>query len=825
MSKKEADFTADSNSVARPLADLLVVEVEGRLSSRIAGTILAGLGARVLRVPVRSGGTGSPDDDAPIPDAQALAAALDHGKTTVAGSRAELFAGYGPADVLLTSGQDASLRDEWLPVLGEHAGVSVHLTPFGLDGPYAGMPGTELNLLSYGAIAAYVGDAQREPIAPPILLASYQAGVMAVIAALSAVRRSGVTRVDLAEADVLATNHVAGLYSLSALVGQVARRAGPRKPNPYPFTMLPCKDGSVSLVFLSGRQWAKFLKIMGSPEWSRDPRFADRRVNGVKHVAELDRLVGGWLRQYTKAQLRDIAVEHGIPIAPVQTIDDLLVDRQLATRGYFETARAGETAVKVPGLPFRLLALPAARANTRDAKGAGNAGDVESTEGAGNTAGAEGAEIPRQHRAARSQAAGAPLAGLRVLDLGWVLSGPMVGQTMADLGADVIKIESRSKLDTSRIGVPLLDIDPAADENGLLPNLMPHFNNVNRGKRSLALDLGSQAGKEVLARLVAEADMVIENFGAGSLERLGLPPDWFASIQPNVVLVRISICGQKGPESTLRGYAAQSTALGGLDALCSYRSESPVGLITLNLGDVSAALFAAAGALAALHRVDRGGAGSIVDTSMMESAAFHLGSMMAARQLHPDQAPPVNNDHAIYSPHGMFKTSDEDEWISIAVRSDTEWQALHGLIGAPAQARGWTAQQRRARREEIAGWITAWTGARGMDPAFQELRSAGIAAAPAYAIEGLLADPHARARGSVVEVDHHILGALPIYGTPLRAAPSIASARVRAPDLGEHSMEVLAELGMSEADLDRLAAQGAFDGMDIRQQAAQGAGE
>ncbi len=778
-------------SPSGPLAGLRVLEIPGRLSVRVAGALLADLGAEVFRL------ESHPEDepaDVPLLDLAALAIALDQSKT-LAHSVDELKQAHAaaPFDVLFTSGETRTDCAPWAQMLGQDKAVWVHLSAFGQEGPYAGRPATELNLMAYGAIAAYVGDAAREPIAPPIMLAAYQGGVMAAISALASLRRPGLTRVDLAEADVLATNHVAGLYSLAALVGDVSRRAGPRKPNPYPFTVLPCKDGAVSLVCLQGRQWKKLLKIMGDPAWGSQPEFADRRVNGEKHVQELDRLVGAWLSQHTKAQLREIAVQHGIPFAAVQTIDDLLVDRQLASRGFMVERSHEGGKLKVPRPPFTLTEL-----------------------------GSEGTQPPAAPAAAAPvpSAQALPLAGIRVLDLGWVLSGPLVAQTMGDLGADVIKIESKSKLDTSRVGVPLLDIDPAEDEDGLLPNLMPHFNNVNRGKRSLVLDIASEAGKTVLARLVAQADMVVENFGAGSLDRLGLSPEWFARIKPDLVMVRISICGQKGPDATLRGYAAQSTALGGLDALCAYRSEPPIGLVTLNLGDVSAALFASLAALAAVRRAQSCGRGVIVDTSMMESAAYHLGPLMVARQIDASARPAVHNEHVAFTPHGIYRTAGEDDWISIAVRCDGDWQMLHQVLKAPSWAKPLNASERRQHGAEIEDWIRAWAAARSAQSAFALLAEAGVPAAPVYAVEHLLEDAHALARMSIVKVDHHILGPLPIYGTPMRAEPPIATVRGRAPDLGEHSAEVLAELGLSHDELETLHAHGAFDGTDPRPQPA-----
>ncbi|WP_197520687.1 CoA transferase [Mycobacterium sp. E2479] len=767
-----------------------VVELAGRPSIRVAASICAVMGADVVRVESGLTAEASISGVHPLVDERAMSVAWDRDKRTVTvggHGRAGLDEMIASADILLTSaetgaGEPFSSSRGGAP----YGGVQLLITPFGTTGPYAAYRGDELNVCAFGGPAVYVGEPGREPIVPPFMLASFQAALSGLAGALGALLGGRGAQIDVAEYEALATSHMTGLYSLSLFSGEVPRRAGHRKPNPYPFTVLPCRDGRVCLAFLAGHQWRRLLDAMGQPEWSKDPRYADRRRNGELYADELDELVSGWLANYTKDELRAMSVQRGIPLGPLETIEGLRESEQFRQRGFLRPVSVDGHKIDMPGLPF--LDRPASRTRM------GAPAACNTARASGNSA--------------------LPLAGLRAVDLSWVMSGPMAAQFLADMGADVIKVESRTHLDASRQGLPLI-ADVEAGDAGATPNMMPHFNAVNRGKRSVQLDLRSDAGRSVLTRLVQDADVVVENIGAGSLERLGFSMDELHRLRPELVVLRISMAGQEGPDAALPGYAPQSTSIGGLDVLAGYLGEPPVGMVALNLGDITVASFGAVALLAALHRARTRGIGTVIDLSMIEVHAATIAPLFAARQLDGTDLSPIGNGHRVHFPHGMYPSAGDDAWISIAVRDEREWAALAAIVGAPAEIAGRTdVARRREVADDIEELISAWTRTRPADEGAKQLQEAGVPAAPAYGVEELMTDPHSCARQVVVELDHHLIGFVPVYGSPLHAQPAIAEVTMRAPDLGEHTLQVLDELGFDHEQIAELAQSGAFDGLD-----------
>jgi crotonobetainyl-CoA:carnitine CoA-transferase CaiB-like acyl-CoA transferase len=760
-----------------PLSGVRVVEFADRYSVGYAGKLLAELGADVVRIAKPDAAERDVTETVAVAGVRAedARAYLHLRKRTLPWTARDAAGTLALADIVLVDDPQSVKLLATTP-----AQVVVCCTPFGLDGPYAGRRAYDINLSAFAGISWQVGAADGAPVANPALLGVTQAGLAAAIGAVAALLhrdRAGEGQlVDVGEYECLATVHMAGLYSLYLYGGEATRRMGRRKRGPYPFGIFRCKDGWVCMVFLRGRQWSALLAAMGSPEWAKDPRFADRRRIGYEHADQMDALIAPWLLERTRAELLALGMARGIPIGPLYRPEELRDNPQLAKRGFFDPDLA------LPKLPAIAESYP------------GPAGQLSGA-------------VPAT--AAREQPGPGALAGLRVLDLGRVVAGSVVSQVMADLGADVIKVESRSHLDSAREGVPI--VPELAGPMAM--NLMPHFHNANRGKRSLTLDLRNDAGRSVFERLLATSDVLVENFRPGTLGRLGYSTERLQELRPGLVTVSVSAAGQSGELAALTGYATQATAMGGLDSLCQDESGETVGMVTLNFGDPAAGLFGTLLGLAGVRAQRASGAGVSFDVSMIEACAMHVGPLLGAQDRECRDG--VRTDDPRLGPTGVYRSAGEDRWISVSVASPADGLALCALVGRQDLYQRYVALDGRPADAgliaEMDGELRAWAARHDDRTAFDLLQAAGVPSAPVFTVGDLLTDPHARARGNIVDVPNELLGTVPVYGFPFRMSRTPLTIRSRAPDLGEHSLAVLAELGYTPAEIDGLRAAGALD--------------
>ncbi len=393
-----------------------------------------------------------------------------------------------------------------------------------------------------------------------------------------------------------------------------------------------------------------------------------------------------------------------------------------------------------------------------------------------------------------------PLAGIKVLELAQVVAGPTCGFMLADLGADVIKIERvPGGDDTRRMTPPEVMGESAA------------FMMLNRNKRGIALDLKNPGGRDVFLRLAGEADVVIENFRKGATERLGLGYEGLRAINPGLIYVAISGFGRSGPYAERGGYDLVAQAMSGLMSITGEgQGRAPV-KIGSPVCDFNAGVLAALGVVSAyVHRLKTGD-GQFLDTSLFEagiSATFHHTAMFLATGISPG---PLGSGHPLSAPYQAYATA--DGWITIGAPNQRLWAALCGVLDAPALAddpRFATNDDRMANLESLNEALGPLFAARASDDLLAALEDAGVPAGPVLDVAQMTADPQALARDMVPEVTHSRLGPMRTLGAPIKFQKTPANLRRGAPVLGEHTAEVMRAIGYSDAEIARLAIDGAI---------------
>jgi crotonobetainyl-CoA:carnitine CoA-transferase CaiB-like acyl-CoA transferase len=380
------------------------------------------------------------------------------------------------------------------------------------------------------------------------------------------------------------------------------------------------------------------------------------------------------------------------------------------------------------------------------------------------------------------------LARLRVLDLSRVLAGPYCAQLLADYGATVIKVEQPGSGDPTRAwGPPWLEGDEGARQSA-------YFMSANRNKRSMTLDLKTPEGAAIARRLAATSDIVIENFMPGTLDGLGLGYATLAAGNPGLILCSITGYGQDGPYRDRPGYDFMIQAEGGVMSITGPADGEP-SKVGVAIVDVSAALYAATAILAALHHRAQTGRGQHIDVALLDAQVAWLVNV--AHNTFAGETPArYGNAHPNIVPYETFPTADGR--IAVGVGSDEQWRRLCSLAGRPALAddpRFRTNAGRVAARAELVPLLQDIFRARPSADWLAALPAARIPAAPINDIPTVLADPHVLARGMVQEVEHPSLGPVALLGPVARFSETPATIHSAPPLLGEHTDEILGELG------------------------------
>lgn len=388
-----------------------------------------------------------------------------------------------------------------------------------------------------------------------------------------------------------------------------------------------------------------------------------------------------------------------------------------------------------------------------------------------------------------------PLTDIRVIEMGQLLAGPFCGQLMADFGAEVIKCEQPGVGDPMRVW----------------GREKPHGKSlwwpvVARNKKSLTLNLRAEEGQQVVRDLVAEADVLLENFRPGTLERWNLSYDELSKINPKLILVRVTGFGQTGPYARRAGYGAIGEAMGGLRYVVGDPSTPP-SRMGISIGDELAAIYACLGTMMALHARERTGRGQVVDSAIYEAVLAMMESLVSEYDVTGYVRERTGAILPNIAPSNVYETAD-GQYLLIAANQDTVFKRLAAAMGRPElaeDARYATHSARGTHQAELDALVNDWTKTVELEPLEQRLEEHGVPCGLIYKAEDMLRDPHFAAREAIVEVEHPDFGPMKMQNVAPRLSDTPGAVRHVGPALGQHTDEVLAGvLGYDEAQIARL---------------------
>ena len=805
------------------LEGVRVVELATEVAGPFCGKLLAEYGAEVVKVEPKAGDPsrlrGPFPGDKPHPEKSALFLHLNVNKKSVTldleepSDRALFQKLIEGSHVLIESGKPGKLDSLGLgyedlrrvrPDL-----VMTSVTPFGQTGPHRDHEFTELTVFATGGAMYREGVPDREPLRYGGETAQYFAGTAAAAVTMAACLKSASTGlgewIDLSIQECMAGHpHQIGRRAPFAYAGELDPRREPHAPfagfggrEAYGVGTFRCKDGYVSFLPLGPRMWPGFAAMIGRPDLPEDPRFI-RPEHRLERHGELAAMFQEWLDRHSRAQVFAAGQEAGLPCGPVLTVDEAMADRHFGDRDYFaEVHHPDAGPLRYPGPPFRLS--NADRSPPRPAPRLGRHN--------GEVLGATQEKVPP--RAGKRPRSSAPLAGVRVLELGEIWAGPFCGELLGDLGAEVISIESIQRIYRGEVRPRPGTLGYADGEPGERPwNRWANYNALNRNKLGATLDLASADGAAVFWDLVATSDVVFSNYAFGVMDSFGLGYDALRKERPDLVMLLMPGFGNTGPYRRYRSMGMTIDAISGHSALRGYPDTDLSQLPTVHHPDAVAGVMAAFAVCVALHHRARTGVGQLIDISQAEAFMTHLGEFFLGHGMNGRSGERWGNRNASMAPHGCYPALGEDRWVTIAVKDDARWEAFCEVTGIPPKPELSTLEGRLRNRDELDALVAGWTSGLDRYESTRLLQARGIAAAPVLDCGAdAYDDPHLQERGYFQEATHPEAGTFLLSGPLWKLHGASAPAQTPAPCLGQHNGYALGEiLGYSKSALDTLEA-------------------
>jgi crotonobetainyl-CoA:carnitine CoA-transferase CaiB-like acyl-CoA transferase len=792
-----------------------VLECGDAIAAAYAGRLLCDLGADVVKVEPPAGdplrALGPFVGGIPNRDQSASFGYFHAGKTSAMirpdEHRVALTRLMRGAEVVIRSNRAdrVSPSDELVDELVDEVTASrpdlivVEISTYGRQGPRRSRAMSDLLALAAGGLLSVNATSPTDPDAPPLRyrgeMASIHAACDAVVAVLGALHerhRSGAgQRIDVsaqaAVAAVLGTGVARYGYQR-----QVPVHNGTRSVAPWGFYQ--CADGLVLIQCTEDEEWHRLLHLLGDPDWGQLEIF--RTTAQREQVTDvLDMYVGQALSSMKVADFVAAAYRSRVPAAPIHSAADVLAWEHLRERGFFQTIRLTDGRhqhdLPVPSPPWRFRHTQATARGASPRLGDHRWDDIWTE-----------AVLPPPLQA--DPAPAGPLAGIRVIDLTWVWAGPYGTMQLAHLGAEVIKIESSRRVDVTRRLGPYAD-----DVMGI--NRSGYFNQYNQGKKSVTLNLKDRRAVDLLKRLAATADVIVDNMRSGALARLGLSYDRLRCLNPKVVAVSMTGFGETGPEHDRVAYGSLIDAMSGTATANGTVGGGPTDF-PMSLPDPVAGIHMVIATVAALYRARVTGVGERVECSMLEAcvAAFPWPVLFQAAV--GCEAPVLGNRDEQRSPHEVYRCAEKNRWVAVAVEDDQQFRALAAAIGQPGLAddpRFATVGARRIHEEELNRIIADWAAGHPARLATERMQEAGVPAEEVATVDALFDSCDLLDRDFFLTHDHPEVGRRPLAGVAWTTSRSPMVAAAAAPVLGQHTHEVLGTaLGLSDDELDVLERDG-----------------
>ncbi len=694
------------------LTGFRVVQLGRGFAAAVCGRLFADVGATVVAI--------DPDGETP------LANYLNHGKQHVAPRDPSADSSLAMADLIICEGLPRHLKarqcEPQLLRRQSPTAVLVFIAPYGLSGPEADNPASDLTLFFSSGMARLLTGQVDDLAEPPIRAVGEQsafiAGLAAACAGMHAALLGRPTMIEVSIEEALATMAVGELAN-AGLAGRARPRQRKGDGNGATVTILPASDGYVAISPREERQWAAWLEVMGSPEWSDEPRFATK-PDRVANWDALHALMSQWSRRHPKQCIADRAQGAHVPSFPLREPAEQLLSPQLAHRRFWHPLKMNGKSVLRPGPPF------------------------------GVQLAASGRERPEL-----AEPKSMPLSGIRVLDFSWVIAGPTATRYLAAMGAEVVKVEAPGRGDPGR----------SSELHTVL----------GQAKRAIVLDLKNPVAVAIARALATKSDVLIENFATGVMDRLGLGAEALRRVAPDLIYVSASGLGRTGPEANAVAYGTLLQCYAGFAGLNRHAGVPPrVGFAWL---DPMCGLMLAFVVAAAIRQQRMGGGVARIDFSMIEAMLWTLAEPLLAAQFGPAPQPHGNKSDDYY-PHGAWRCAGEDDWLALAVTNDGEWRALCGVVPALTALADCSVAERRARCAEIKAALAAWSAPQRAADTARRLRAAGVPAAAMASALDLLSRDHLGERGFWDRYREGVIPGLPWhadFGRVTGVAPALGA--------------------------------------------------